>query len=590
MREDTIRKETEGAVVVLSVADIRPSWYNPRAFDDGSDETMDDLRESIRQHGVLQPVVVVPGEDGKYDIVMGERRWRAAVEAGWTEIPCIIRAQDSVDRLIVQQVIENTHRAELSIFDEARALRIAWVIENLRAAGRSDLVEQAMREAARREPDEGIPPEIWQKIAFGICLDELVWNVMDPPVVSMKEFLTRNGIAMKPDTMRKKVALLRLPPDVQVWAMRHQVKTPGIRAMLSLPPEIQRALQLMADREVEYRMTQRAMEGKEEQGKKEGSKIAQNLRTIRNSIVQHRRTLGVSVLIVLGVFPNTPLAQEWINVLKMEDRVAVGKKWVRIYDLSTALYTDQYPELRADDEKDEEDEGKHGQSERTSDEGGERNDREGERDEREESDGYHEAQGVQTDGKSVGGDDGTQEGHTQDVPRGIGGGLFGRIGERSGGEGNEPRGIGGGLFGRGGERSGGEGNEPRGIGGGLFGRIGERSGGEGNEPRGIGGGLFGRGGERSGGEGNEPRGIGGGLFGRGGGRDDDDDGDDDDRGSGHIVDIDDVTMEQVVRDMWDTYRQLARSERSIFLEELTDILRRWRNDGEEGEHTGPEEE
>jgi hypothetical protein len=528
MRDDTIRKETEGAVVVLSVADIRPSWYNPRAFDDG-DETMDDLRESIRQHGVLQPVVVVPGEDGKYDIVMGERRWRAAVAAGWTEIPCIIRAQggdgdrELVDRLIVQQVIENTHRAELSIFDEARALRTAWVIENLRAAGRSDLVEQAKQEAARREPDEGIPPELWQKIAFGICLDELAWNVMDPPVVSMKEFLTRNGIAMKPDTMRKKVALLRLPPDVQVWAMRHQVKTPGIRAMLSLPPEIQRALQLMADREVEYRITQRAEEGqgeKERQGKKEGSKIAQNLRTIRNSIVQHRRTLGVSVLIVLGVFPNTPLAQEWINVLKMEDKVAVGKKWVRIYDLSAALYTDQYPELREDDE---EDEGEHGQSGRVSAEGGERNDGGEERDEREETDGHHEVQGAQTDGKSVGGDDGTQEGHPQDVLRGIGGGLFGRVREGGGEERTEPRGIGDGLFGRGGER-------------------------------------------------------------------DDDDGDDEDRGSGHIVDIDDVTMEQVVRDMWHTYRQLARSERSMFLEELTDILRRWRNDGGEEEHTGPEEE
>jgi hypothetical protein len=509
----------ESEVVFLPVAEIKPSFYNPRCLDD-RDEGMDDLIASIREHGILQPVVVVPGEDGMYEIVMGERRWRAAVALRWTDIPCIVqkRKEDGAGtgsdvsvlrRRVVQQVIENTHRVGLGIFDEARGLRMAWIIENLSAVGRDDVIADAMYAAQEMEPYPGMAPEVWQKIAFGMCLDERAWEIMHPvPPVSMKEFLERNGIAIRPDTMRKKLDLLRMPLDRQLWAMRHQVKTPGLRAMMSLPPIMQQVLQMMADREVDHR--------KKSGEKTPVSMITQKLRTIRNSIVQHRRSIGVSTLIVLGVFPNTPQAKEWIDALKMEDTVMVGDATVRIYDLSLALFPERYPELKEDDDGEVEGE----------DDG---------------EDNANDGKKTTHGGKEINGEDEQEEDSGTEASIGSGGG-----------DREEPRGIGGGLFGRPGS-GGGDREEPRGIGGGLFGRPGSG------------------GGDRE--EGNdseiqqEDNGEIGGIVG-----DEDREGWSSDKGDGREID----TVLQNIRDI---YRMIPPSMRSVFMEELGAMIHRWRDTG-----------
>ncbi len=92
----------------------------PRRHHD--DEALKGLSDSIRQHGLLQPVVVrpVPGS-GMYRIVVGERRWRAAQMAGLTEIPCLVREVE-LDDIVTEQLVENLQREELSPLDRARAL------------------------------------------------------------------------------------------------------------------------------------------------------------------------------------------------------------------------------------------------------------------------------------------------------------------------------------------------------------------------------------------------------------------------------------------------------------------------------------
>ena len=89
---------------------------NPRKH--FAEEDLQDLAASIRQHGIVQPVVVRPVEDGRFEIIAGERRWRAAQLAGLNEIPVLVREVD--DRTALElAIVENVQRADLNPVEEA---------------------------------------------------------------------------------------------------------------------------------------------------------------------------------------------------------------------------------------------------------------------------------------------------------------------------------------------------------------------------------------------------------------------------------------------------------------------------------------
>lgn len=96
---------------------VSPNPRNPRRY--FGDADLADLAQSIREHGVVQPVVVRPGQEaGHYEIIAGERRWRASQRAGLTEIPVIIREVN--DRVALElAIIENVQRADLNAVEEA---------------------------------------------------------------------------------------------------------------------------------------------------------------------------------------------------------------------------------------------------------------------------------------------------------------------------------------------------------------------------------------------------------------------------------------------------------------------------------------
>jgi ParB family chromosome partitioning protein len=106
----------------IPVDAIRPNNWQPRTvFDEGE---LDELVDSIREIGVLQPIVVRPdkAEAGVYELIMGERRWRASKEAGLETIPAIIRSTDDSD-MLRDALLENLHRAALNPLEEAAAYR-----------------------------------------------------------------------------------------------------------------------------------------------------------------------------------------------------------------------------------------------------------------------------------------------------------------------------------------------------------------------------------------------------------------------------------------------------------------------------------
>ena len=118
--------DTDGLVPVpgarfaeLPVGSIRPNPRQPRQVFD--EDALAELVGSIKEIGVLQPVVVRAVDDG-YELIMGERRWRATQEAGLTTVPAIIRETEDSD-LLRDALLENLHRSQLNPLEEAAAYR-----------------------------------------------------------------------------------------------------------------------------------------------------------------------------------------------------------------------------------------------------------------------------------------------------------------------------------------------------------------------------------------------------------------------------------------------------------------------------------
>lgn len=102
----------------LSVSQIEPNPHQPRGFFD--EEALVSLTASISELGVLQPVLVRPLGQDRYELIAGERRWRAAKRAGLQSIPCVVRRIDDTASL-EQAVVENLHRQDLNPLEEAAA-------------------------------------------------------------------------------------------------------------------------------------------------------------------------------------------------------------------------------------------------------------------------------------------------------------------------------------------------------------------------------------------------------------------------------------------------------------------------------------
>ncbi|MEO5853559.1 MAG: ParB/RepB/Spo0J family partition protein [Nocardioides sp.] len=102
----------------LPIDSVRPNARQPREVFD--EEAMAELVFSIREVGLLQPVVVRPSGAGAFELIMGERRWRASQEAGLTTIPAIVRETDD-DVMLRDALLENLHRAQLNPLEEAAA-------------------------------------------------------------------------------------------------------------------------------------------------------------------------------------------------------------------------------------------------------------------------------------------------------------------------------------------------------------------------------------------------------------------------------------------------------------------------------------
>ncbi|MEX5623741.1 ParB/RepB/Spo0J family partition protein, partial [Pseudomonas syringae] len=104
----------------LPVELIQRGKYQPRR--DMDPEALEELAHSIRSHGVMQPIVVRPIGENRYEIIAGERRWRATQQAGLDTIPAMVREVPD-EAAIAMALIENIQREDLNPLEEAMALQ-----------------------------------------------------------------------------------------------------------------------------------------------------------------------------------------------------------------------------------------------------------------------------------------------------------------------------------------------------------------------------------------------------------------------------------------------------------------------------------
>jgi ParB family chromosome partitioning protein len=110
----------QSGLVTVPLGELRPNPRQPR--DRFDTETLEELAHSLREVGMLQPIVARPDGVGGYQIIAGERRYRAAGLAGMAEVPVVVRHTEDA-QLLTEALVENLHRADLDSIEEALAFR-----------------------------------------------------------------------------------------------------------------------------------------------------------------------------------------------------------------------------------------------------------------------------------------------------------------------------------------------------------------------------------------------------------------------------------------------------------------------------------
>lgn len=147
--------------VKLKIMDIEPNRDQPRKVFD--EKSLSELADSITQHGVLQPLLVRPVINGSYQLVAGERRWRAARLAGLTEVPVIIKEMSDEEAITIA-MIENLQREDLNPLEEALGYKNMMETLNITQSEAAEQIGKSRPAVANSLRLLNLPPEVQQML------------------------------------------------------------------------------------------------------------------------------------------------------------------------------------------------------------------------------------------------------------------------------------------------------------------------------------------------------------------------------------------------------------------------------------------
>ena len=212
-----LEDRSESELKEIKISDIVRDEEQPRR--EFNQEALEALAASIKEHGVLQPIVVTK-EEGKYKIVAGERRWRASKIAGLKKIPAIVRSLDSQNRLELS-IIENAHREDLNAIELATAyakLKTQFNLSSEDIAAKVGKSEQTIQNTLRllTLPDDVKKVMVKEKLTEGVMRplvsrDEETIRKVLPKIV--KEGWTARKVERYFQTTKKKSSAAALKLD-----------------------------------------------------------------------------------------------------------------------------------------------------------------------------------------------------------------------------------------------------------------------------------------------------------------------------------------------------------------------------------------
>jgi ParB family chromosome partitioning protein len=176
----------------IAVASITPNPHQPRVHFD--EESLSELTASVAEMGVLQPILIRPLDENTYELIAGERRWRAAQRAGLTTIPAVIRVTDDVSS-IEQALVENLHRQDLTALEEAAAYQQLiddFGLTHDQVSSRVGKSRSAITNSLRLL---GLPPAVQRLLADGQLSAGHARALLGTPDRSRQESLAREAVA-----------------------------------------------------------------------------------------------------------------------------------------------------------------------------------------------------------------------------------------------------------------------------------------------------------------------------------------------------------------------------------------------------------
>jgi ParB family chromosome partitioning protein len=213
----------------IDLSAIRPNPQQPRTqFDD---ETLAELEHSIREFGLLQPIVVREAAPGSYELVMGERRWRAAQRAGLTRLPAIVR-RTTDDAMLRDALLENIHRVQLNPLDEAAAyeqLLAEFGVTQTELADRLGRSRPVVTNTIRLLK---LPVSVQRRVAAGVLSAGHARALLGLEDVERQEELAARIVAegMSVRATEEAVVLLRREAPASAKAVRRKpMQAPGVQ-------------------------------------------------------------------------------------------------------------------------------------------------------------------------------------------------------------------------------------------------------------------------------------------------------------------------------------------------------------------------
>jgi ParB family chromosome partitioning protein len=207
---------------------IEPNPHQPRTQMDKAQ--LQELAESIKEHGLIQPLIVTETEDGRYTLIAGERRWRAAQLAGLNELPVVVK-EATPQEMLELAIIENIQRADLNALEEALAYQQLMVEFGLTQEQVSQRVGKGRSTIANLVRLLTLPDNVQQAVANGRISGAHARNLASLPTSEMQTAVMNQIIKLNLNVRQTENIVRKLLADSKPKPRQRQAASPEMLAL-----------------------------------------------------------------------------------------------------------------------------------------------------------------------------------------------------------------------------------------------------------------------------------------------------------------------------------------------------------------------